>query len=144
MDERDRPILLVEDSQDDAELVILALREAGVVSRVDVVRDGEEALEYLFDAPGRDATPALPLLVLLDIKLPKIDGFAVLRTIRREERTRMLPAVILSSSTVQEDIARAYELGANSYVCKPVEFSGFSDTVRQVGLYWVNLNEPSV
>jgi two-component system response regulator len=141
MDERDRPILLVEDSQDDAELAILALREAGVVSRVDVVRDGEEALEYLFDAPSRSASP--PLLVLLDIKLPKIDGFAVLRRIRQEERTRMLPTVILSSSTVREDIARAYELGANSYVRKPVEFSGYSDKIRQVGLYWVNLNEPA-
>jgi two-component system response regulator len=132
-----RPILLVEDSQDDEELAVLALRETGLEVTIDVARDGEEAIRYLFD---RD-DGALPACVFLDVKLPKLDGFEVLRRIRESPRTRFLPVVVLTSSDVPEDIARAYELGANSYVRKPVEFSEFSDTVQQVGRYWLRLNQ---
>ena len=136
-----RRILLVEDSEDDEELAILSLRQAGVTGIIDVARDGQEALEYLFGtSPSPDAR--LPRVVLLDIRLPKIDGLDVLQRIRADQRTRLLPVVVLSSSDAPEDIARAYELGANSYVRKPVEFSAYAETVRQLGRYWSQVNEP--
>ncbi len=134
------PILLVEDSEDDAELATLTFQQCGMSAPIVVVRDGEEALDYLF---GDNVTSKqrIPFLVLLDISLPKIDGFEVLRRIRSNEETRRLPTVMFSSSNVPEDVERAYDIGANSYVRKPVEFSRYSDTLRQVGQYWINLNE---
>jgi CheY-like chemotaxis protein len=140
MSEMAGTVMLVEDSEDDAELAIRALRQAGV-SRIRVARDGEEALDQLFGRDGVAPQP-LPQLVLLDIKLPKVDGLEVLRRMRADVRTRRLPAVILSSSDVCEDVARAYELGANSYVCKPVEFARYAQTVRDVAHYWMAVNEP--
>jgi CheY-like chemotaxis protein len=133
----DRLILLVDDSRDDAELAVIALREAGITGPIDVVRDGEEAIEYLI---GSD-TRSLPTCVLLDIKLPKVNGFEVLQRIRECPRTRSLPVIMLTSSDVADDVERAYELGANSYVRKPIEFSKFLDTVRQLGRYWLQVNQ---
>jgi two-component system response regulator len=142
MDRVDRPLLLVEDNADDEELTLMALRDSGVRNEIHVVRDGAEAIEYLF---GSEANPPgsemLPLVVLLDLKLPKIDGFGVLQRIRESERTRYLPVVVLTSSDADEDIARSYRLGVNSYVRKPIEFSEFARSVKQLGLYWLLLNE---
>lgn len=133
----DRSILLVEDSPDDAEFVMRAFASAGVTERIDIARDGEEALTYLF---GGSDDARCPVLVLLDLNLPKIGGLEVLRRIRAERRTRRLPTVVLSSSDMHEDIDRAYDLGANSYVRKPVEFSEYSKALRQLGQYWLHLN----
>lgn len=143
MTDRDRPVLLIEDSEDDAELAQMALRQAGISEPIVVARDGEEALDYLFGGRDHDQPRprSRPRLILLDIKLPKVDGFEVLRRIRQDPRTRALPVVMLSSSDVHEDIARAYELGVNSYVCKPVEFSAYSHAVTQLGTYWIHVNE---
>lgn len=132
-------ILLVEDTPDDEELTLLALEEAGVRNEIRVARDGVEALEALFGRSGA-ADPRLPGLVLLDLKLPKVNGFEVLERIRQDERTRLLPVVVLTSSDLDEDVTRSYELGVNSYVRKPVEFAEFAAAIRQVGLYWVLLN----
>lgn len=131
-------ILLVEDTPDDEELALLALDDAGVTNEIRVARDGVEALAALFDAHGGVHRP--PAFVMLDLKLPKLDGFEVLTRIRRDERTRTLPVVILSSSGLDSDVTRAYELGVNSFVSKPVEYSEYAAAIRQVGLYWVNLN----
>jgi len=131
-----RSILLVEDNPDDEKLVIRSLRRSKIANEIKVARNGEEALNILFsDAP-------LPTLVLLDIKLPKIDGLEVLRRIRASDRTRLLPVVILTSSSEERDIVDSYYLGANSYVCKPVEFDQFAEAVTQVGMYWLLVNEP--
>jgi len=131
-----RPILLVEDNPDDETLILRALRRGGIANEIQVVRDGEEALNVLLsDAP-------LPAVVLLDIKLPKIDGLEVLRRLRASDRTRLLPIVILTSSSEERDIIDSYNLGANSYVRKPVEFAKFTEAVTQLGLYWVLINEP--
>jgi len=131
-----RSILLVEDNPDDEKLVIRSLRRSKIANEIKVARNGEEALNILFsDAP-------LPTLVLLDIKLPKIDGLEVLRRIRASDRTRLLPVVILTSSSEERDIFDSYYLGANSYVCKPVEFDQFAEAVTQVGMYWLLVNEP--
>lgn len=135
---RRSPILLVEDNPDDEELCLLSLHDAKLENEIHVVRDGTEACEYLFSGER-----PLPVLVMLDLKLPKIDGFEVLRRIRETESTRLLPVVILTSSDVDEDILSSYRLGANSYVRKPVEFSEFTAAVKQLGLYWILLNEPS-
>lgn len=132
-------ILLVEDTPDDEELTLLALEEAGVRNEIRVARDGAEALEALFAAAPAGSLE-LPGLVLLDLKLPKVHGFEVLSRIRQDERTRLLPVVVLTSSDLDEDVTRSYELGVNSYVRKPVEFSEFAAAIRQVGLYWVLLN----
>lgn len=137
MSDRARPLLLVEDNEDDIELALLALRDVEIAGGVQVARDGEAALSYLYG----DAARPMPLLVLVDIKLPKVDGFEVLRRVRLDARTRALPVVMLSSSDAPEDIARAYELGANSYVCKPIEFSEYEDAVRMLGQYWLHVNE---
>mgnify|MGYP001767451747 CR=1 FL=1 len=132
-------ILLVEDSPDDVELTIRALRKARIAASVRVARDGAEALEALL---GDEAALAKGLrVVLLDLKLPRLGGFEVLERIRREEATRALPVVVLSSSREECDVRRAYELGANSYVVKPVEFERFSDAVGEVGSYWLLRNE---
>lgn len=131
-----RSILLVEDNPDDEKLVIRSLRRSKIANEINIARNGEEALNILFgDAP-------LPAVVLLDIKLPKIDGLEVLRRLRASDRTRLLPIVVLTSSSEERDIIDSYHLGANSYVRKPVEFDKFTEAVQQLGLYWMVVNEP--
>ena len=136
-------ILLVEDNPDDAALTTRALRQGHIDNDVVLARDGVEALDYLFGTgayAGRN--PAhLPIVMLLDLKLPKVDGLEVLEKVRADERTKMLPVVILTSSREEQDLAAGYRLGANSYVVKPVDFGAFADAVRQLGLYWVLLNK---
>jgi two-component system response regulator len=140
MTQADNPdVLLVEDNPDDVELTLRALKRAHVVNPVRVARDGAEALEILF---GSRALPTLPRVVLLDLKLPRVNGLEVLERIRREESTRKLPVVVLTSSREEPDVRRAYELGANSYIVKPVEFEKFVAAVGEVGLYWLVLNQP--
>ena len=139
----DRVILLVEDNPDDAELTMLALEENHVGNAVEWVKDGAEALDYLFcrgDYAGR-ADPRPPVLVLLDLKLPKVDGLEVLRQMRADARARLVPVVILTSSAEERDIAESYGLGANSYVRKPVDFAQFHEATRQLALYWLVLNQ---
>jgi CheY-like chemotaxis protein len=136
-------ILLVEDNPDDEALTLRALHKNNIRNEVVVAHDGVEALDYLFGTgsyAGRDATHT-PHVVLLDLKLPKIDGLEVLRQLRADERTKLLPVVILTSSLEQQDLLRGYDLGANSYVRKPVDFNQFIEAVRQLGLYWLILNE---
>lgn len=134
-------ILLVEDNPKDEALTLRALRKGNIANRVVVARDGAQAVDYLL-APGADgARNALPQLILLDLKLPKLDGHEVLRRIRSDERTRLLPVVILTTSVEDRDRLEGYRLGANSYVRKPVDFSEFADAVVQMGLYWLVLNE---
>ena len=138
-------ILLVEDNPDDEELALLAFQRSNIVNEVVVARDGVEALDYLFGTgphAGRDVT-VLPQVVLLDLKLPKVDGLEVLRRVRADPRTRRLPIVILTSSKEEEDMIGSYDLGANSYVRKPVEFERFVEAVKQLQLYWLVLNEPA-
>ena len=140
---KDGPILLVEDNPDDEALILRVLKGHNLSNAVVVARDGPEALDYLFGTgvyEGQDV--ARPAVVLLDLKLPKIDGLEVLERLRRDERTRSLPVVILTSSDEEKDLARSYALGANSYVRKPVNFVDFSKAVSQLGVYWLLLNEP--
>ncbi len=140
----EKTILLVEDNLDDELLTLRALRKNKILNDVTVVRDGAEALDYLFGAgeyAGRD-TRDMPQVVLLDLKLPKLDGLEVLRRLRADELTRRLPVVVLTSSDEEQDILDSYDLGANSYVRKPVEFHQFIDALRQLGLYWLVLNQP--
>ncbi|MDP8922726.1 MAG: response regulator [Chloroflexota bacterium] len=135
---------MVEDNPDDEALARRALTRNNIANEVAVARDGVEALEYLFATgayAGRDPS-ALPVVVLLDLKLPKLDGLEVLRRLRADERTRLLPVVILTSSREEQDLITGYGLGANSYVRKPVDFVQFTEAVRQLGLYWLVLNEP--
>jgi two-component system response regulator len=139
-----RPILLVEDNQDDVELTVMALTEAKITNPVVVARNGVEALDYLFGTgahAGRD-TKEQPVVVFLDIKLPLLNGMDVLTRMREDERTRRTPVVMLTSSTEQADIVRTYDLGVNSYVRKPVDFDSFVSAARHLGLYWTVLNEP--
>jgi two-component system, response regulator len=141
---RDKTILLVEDNPRDEALTLRALRKHDAQMNVVVARDGVEALDYLLgpcDAGDRAGRP-LPELVLLDLKLPKIDGLEVLRRIRAAERTRLLPVVILTSSAEDPDIAEGYRVGANSYIRKPVDFVEFTEAVHQLGLYWLAVNAP--
>jgi two-component system response regulator len=136
-------ILLVEDNPDDEALTLRAFKKNNIRNPVVVVRDGAEALDYLFASgnyAGRDAAE-LPQVVLLDLKLPKVDGLEVLRRIRADERTNVLPVVILTSSREEQDLVEGYRLGANSYVRKPVNFDEFVEAARQLGLYWLLLNE---
>jgi two-component system response regulator len=139
----DEPILLVEDNPDDEALILRALKKYNIKNDTNVVRDGAEALDYMFKTgPYADRKGGNPAVILLDLKLPKIDGLEVLRRIREDQWTRHQPAAILTSSDEQEDMVRGYELGANSYVRKPVGFEEFSEAVRQLGLYWLLLNKP--
>ena len=135
-----RTILLVEDDPDHELLTIRALKKANVDNAIQVARDGEEASRILF-GEGGDSNLALPQVVLLDLKLPKVDGLEVLRRIRESERTRLLPVVVLTSSDEESDIVRSYKLGVNSYIRKPVNFSDFAEATRQLGMYWLVLNE---
>jgi CheY-like chemotaxis protein len=137
-------ILLVEDNTSDEKLTLLAFRKCRVATEVVVVRDGAEALAYLFGSGQFAAEPvlALPAVVLLDLKLPRIDGLEVLRRIRAHERTKLLPVVVLTASKEDEDIIRSYSLGANAYVRKPVDFAQFVETANTIGVFWLLLNEP--
>lgn len=140
---QDAVILLVEDNPDDEALTLRALKKNNIKNQVVVARDGREALDYLFGEgmyAGRD-TQVAPQVILLDLKLPKVDGFEVLRALRGDERTKLLPVVILTSSNEEKDRINGYGLGANSYVRKPVEFGEFIEAVKQLGLYWLILNQ---
>ena len=140
---KDKVILLVEDNPDDEELTVRALRKNKISNEIVIARDGVEALDYLLGTgahAGRD-TRHQPQVVLLDLKLPRLDGIDVLKRMRADERTRYVPVVVLTSSREQEDVIAAYNGGANSYVRKPVEFGKFVDTVGQLGVYWLLLNE---
>ena len=137
-------ILLVEDNPDDVALTLRALRKNQIINDVVVARDGVEALDFLFGTgtyTGRDLSVA-PSLILLDLKLPKMDGRQVLERIRSDPSTRVLPVVVLTSSKEEQDLIHTYRLGANSYIRKPVDFAQFTEAVRQLGLYWLMLNEP--
>jgi CheY-like chemotaxis protein len=137
-------ILLVEDNPNDAELTQRALKKARVANDVHVVRDGAEALEFLFGegAYAGRAGSALPRVVLLDLKLPKVDGLEVLRRVKGDERTKLIPVVVLTSSREESDLVASYHLGANSYIVKPVDSDKFFEAVHEIGLYWLLLNEP--
>ncbi len=138
-----RVILLVEDNPSDVELTVRALAKAHIANRLVVVEDGQEALDYLWcegSHAGRDAADS-PALMLLDLKLPKVPGLEVLRRLRDDPRTRRIPVVILTTSREEQDLARGYDLGANSFVRKPVDFKQFAAAVSQLGLYWLVLNE---
>jgi CheY-like chemotaxis protein len=130
-------ILLVEDSEDDVELTLRALRRNAVQSRVEVARDGAAALDYLLG----ESPAALPAVILLDLNLPKVSGLEVLERLRAHPRTRLVPVVILTSSREQADLLRGYSLGANSYVRKPVDYDAFQEAARQLGQYWLQVNE---
>jgi len=142
---RSKVILLVEDNSDDVELTLRAFRKSKVLNDIVVVRDGVEALDYLFaTGPHAGRDPNLtPEVVLLDLKLPKIGGLEVLRRLRAEERTRRIPVVVLTSSNEDKDILSSYDLGANSFVRKPVDFAQFLEAAQQLGMYWLVMNEPS-
>lgn len=137
-----KPILVVEDNPDDAELTVRALKKSNIANELVLVRNGAEALDYLYaggDFAGRDKS-MLPQVVLLDLNLPKVDGLQVLRRIRSEPVTKALPVVVLTSSDERRDVIESYELGVNSYVRKPLRFAEFSEAVRQLGLYWALIN----
>lgn len=136
-------ILLVEDTADDEHLIKRLLAKVNLVNNLVVMRDGAEALDYLFGTGAcakRDATQ-MPAVVFLDLKLPKVSGLEVLRRIRADARTRLLPVVILSSSQEEQDLSQSYSLGANSYIRKPVDYTEFTEAVQQMGYYWLSLNE---
>ena len=142
---RNRVILLVEDNPDDVELTLRAFEKSNVTNEIVVARDGEQAIQYLFSTgPHAGRNPLeMPDVVLLDMKLPKIDGLGVLRRLRADERTRRLPVVVLTSSKEEKDVMASYDLGANSFVRKPVDFAQFVDAARYLGIYWLIMNEPS-
>lgn len=140
---KDKVILMVEDNPRDEALTVRALRKSNIVNEVVVARDGVEALDYLFGTgvyEGRD-TSIVPQLILLDLKLPRMDGLQVLRSLRADDRTKRLPVVVFTSSSEEEDMIKSYDLGANSYVRKPVDFEQFSEATRQLGMYWLILNQ---
>ncbi|MEA3208732.1 MAG: hypothetical protein QOE70_1789 [Chthoniobacter sp.] len=137
-------ILLVEDSPQDLELTLRALAKAHLSNRIEVARDGAEALEFIFcEGPHADRKIENgPRVILLDLKLPKVDGLEVLKRVKGDARTRMIPVVVLTSSKEQRDVVESYQLGVNSYIVKPVNFEGFAHAVQELGLYWVLLNQP--
>jgi two-component system, response regulator len=144
-DTQNNVILLIEDNPDDEALTLRALKQNNIANEVIVARDGAEALDYLFGTgphAGRDLT-VMPQVILLDLKLPKVDGLEVLRRLRANELTRLLPVVILTTSNEEQDRINGYGQGANSYVRKPIDFGQFIEAVRQLGLYWLILNEPA-
>jgi two-component system response regulator len=146
MPDRVVEILLVEDNPDDVELTLLALRRHKLANHVEVVRDGAEALDFVFGAgafTGRELRDG-PKVILLDLKLPKVDGLEVLRSLKADARTRMIPVVVLTSSQEESDIVGSYQLGVNSYIVKPVDFTQFVEAMRQVGLYWLLVNQAPV
>jgi CheY-like chemotaxis protein len=136
-------ILLVEDNPNDAELTIRTLGKHNLADKLVWVKDGAEALEFLFgaDAPGGRRAPAEPKAILLDLKMPKVDGLEVLKAVKRDERTRQIPVIVLTSSTQDRDIEACYQLGVNSFVSKPVTFEDFVKTVTELGLYWMLINQ---
>lgn len=139
-------ILYAEDNPQDSELTLRSLKKHNLTNRLQLVRDGEEALDYLFATGAysdRDKTQ-LPSLILLDLKMPKVDGIEVLKRVRNEELTKMIPVVILTSSAEEKDIVESYRLGVNSYVVKPLEFGKFSDVVSEIGFYWILMNKSVV
>jgi len=141
---KERTILLVEDNPDDVALTLRALEKHNIKNKVTVARDGAEALDYLFATGAysdRD-TSVMPAVIILDLKLPKVDGLTVLERMRADERTKLVPVVILTSSKEEQDMIKGYKLGANSYVRKPVDFAQFIEAARQLGLYWLVINEP--
>lgn len=137
-------ILLVEDNANDVELTLYALRQEKLANQIVVARDGEEALDFLFQKGAHAKTALAPQLklILLDLKLPKVDGLEVLRQIKAEERTKHIPVVILTSSKEERDVVNGYKLGVNSYIQKPVDFDQFRDVVKKAGLYWMIINQP--
>lgn len=142
-DSNEIEILLAEDNPDDVDMTLRALRKANIVNHIKVVRDGAEALAFIF---GEGAYAAhhvknVPKLILLDLKLPKVDGFEVLKRVRGDPRTKLIPVVILTSSKEQRDVVEGYQLGVNSYIVKPVNFEGFVDAVGKLGMYWLLLNQ---
>jgi two-component system response regulator len=140
----DKAILLVEDNPSDVALTRRAFEKCGIKNPVVVAEDGQEALEYLLATgahTGRDASD-LPILILLDLQLPRIDGLEVLRRIRADSRTRRIPVVILTSSSEERDVGTGYDLGTNSYIRKPVDFQQFAEVIKHVGLYWLVINQP--
>ena len=143
MTEAGKAILLVEDNADDVALTLRAFKRSHVMNTIAVARDGIEALDYLFgrDAHADRAGAPLPTLIILDLKLPKLDGLGVLKAIRADERTRLLPVVILTSSKEEQDLISGYSLGANSYVRKPVDFAEFVEAVKVLGIYWLMMNQ---
>jgi two-component system response regulator len=144
MEQMSKIILLVEDSPDDAKLTLRAFKRSNMANPVVVVRDGVEALDFLF-ARGiyaERAGKALPTLIILDLKLPRLDGLGVLRAVRGDERTKLIPVVVLTSSKEEQDLIQSYALGANSYVRKPVDFGEFLEAVRVLGIYWLMMNQP--
>jgi two-component system, response regulator len=137
-------ILLVEDNENDIELTLRALKKNNIANNIYVIMDGAEALEYFFATgkyDGRDMN-LIPKLVILDLKLPKVDGLEILRKIKADERTKTIPVVVLTSSKEEKDVLAGYKLGANSFIVKPVDFDKFMTTVRDLGMYWLLLNEP--
>ena len=137
-------ILLVEDSQDDLDMTLRALRRANMANHIQIARDGAEALEFIF-CEGAFATRKIeniPKLIMLDLKLPKIDGMEVLKRIKGDPRTKMIPVVVLTSSKEQNDVIESYGLGVNSYIVKPVDFESFAAAVKNLGMYWLLLNQP--
>lgn len=146
MNARELDILLVEDNEDDMDLALHALRREKLANSIFVARDGEEALDFLFCRGGfaQRSFDHPPKLVLLDLKLPKVDGMEVLKQIKSDPRTKTIPVVIMTSSKEERDLVAGYNLGVNSYIQKPVDFDQFRETVKSVGLYWVVINQPPV
>ncbi len=138
---KDKTILLVEDNPDDVELTLRAFKKSNIMNRIHVVNDGKEALDYLFGSDVAEPGPK-PSVVLLDLKLPRIDGLEVLRKMRADVKTQLLPVVILTSSKEDQDLVSGYQLGANSFIRKPIDFEQFAMAIHQLGLYWLVLNEP--
>jgi len=144
MDNKEVEILLVEDNASDEELTIIALKDNNIKNKIQVARDGVEALEYLFGSVDSETLkPVGPLVVLLDLKLPRIDGLEVLKRIKSHPEAKKIPVVVLTSSSEERDIVESYRLGVNSYIRKPVDFNQFTEAANQIGLYWLLLNKQS-
>jgi CheY-like chemotaxis protein len=139
---KEKNVLIVEDNPDDLELILRSLQRHGIKNRIEVARDGQEAIDWL-NAVAKENIAALPVLILLDVKLPKIDGPEVLHYIRKNEKLKRIPVVMLTTSNEEQDKLKCYNFGANSYIRKPVDFNQFSETTRQLGMYWLVLNESS-